>query len=632
MNTTKMSTLLVLVLGLMVCQPKVSEAEPMGTAFTYQGRLIDANEAADGLYDFQFKLFDANSGGNKYGTDVNKPEVDVIDGYFTVELDFGSVFDGNDRWLLIGVRPGDSNDPNEYTILEPCQKITPAPYALYAKSGTSGPVGPVGPEGPKGDEPAHQWSSTSLRFQNPNGTWGSYVNLQGPQGLIGAQGAMGPRPDHQWSGTSLRFQVASGSWGSYVNLLGPQGPAGDSHWLLNGDATYYNTGNVGIGTNSPERILHIVGVNPRILIEASSISPEINFKNTGDSASEMWSLYKDGGTDDLRFYQNGNRVTIQNSTGNVGIGTTSPWSKLSVGGPGYAYTGIYGEGGDYGIYGFSASGVGVYGINNSTYNEGMLGSSDYGVKGSYGSSGNFGYIGGSDYGVMGKHNNTGNYGYLGGSAYAVCGIASSGFGVRGESSANGVGVSGINNTSGNYGLLGGPTRGVYGSSASGYGVAGYSHNLSSSSAGVYGHSDYGYGVYGSSGNVYGAKAGYFEGNVYVTREMSAENVVDRTPYPKDLATAYNAVISMERLPDGQYQENNKENQLDHSKLSSFIRSKDGNRDLSATVSCLNEVVTDLVSKVEAQQKLIETQNAQIQQMTEMLQTNSNLKSLSRQEQ
>ena len=355
-------------------------AGPIGTAFTYQGRLIDANEAADGLYDFQFKLFDANSGGNKYGTDVNKPEVDVIDGYFTVELDFGSVFDGNDRWLLIGVRPGDSNDPNEYTILEPRQKITPAPYALYAKSGTSGPVGPVGPEGPKGDEPAHQWSSTSLRFQNPNGTWGSYVNLQGPQGLIGAQGAMGPRPDHQWSGTSLRFQVASGSWGSYVNLLGPQGPAGDSHWLLNGDATYYNTGNVGIGTNSPERILHIVGVNPRILIEASSISPEINFKNTGDSTSETWSLYKDGGTDDLRFYQNGNRVTIQNSTGNVGIDTIYPWSKLSVGGPGYGYTGIYGEGDDYGIYGFSDSGVGVSGINNSTYNEGMLGGDDYGVK------------------------------------------------------------------------------------------------------------------------------------------------------------------------------------------------------------------------------------------------------------
>ena len=48
----------------------------------------------------------------KLGADVNKPEVDVIDGYFTVELDFGSVFDGNNRWLEIGVRPGDQNDPS----------------------------------------------------------------------------------------------------------------------------------------------------------------------------------------------------------------------------------------------------------------------------------------------------------------------------------------------------------------------------------------------------------------------------------------------------------------------------------------------------------------------------------------
>jgi len=53
---------------------------------------------------------------------------------------------------------------------------------------------------------------------------------------------------------------------------------------------------------------------------------------------------------------------------------------------------------------------------------------------------------------------------------------------------------------------------------------------------------------------------------------------------------------MERLPDGQYDENNKEAQLDHSTLSDFIRSEDGNRDLSATVSCHNEVLKDLVRK------------------------------------
>lgn len=126
-----MSAILVLALGLMVWPAKVSEAAPMGTAFTYQGRLIDANNPADGEYDFQFKLYDANSGGSQVGDDVNRPDVNVVDGYFTVELNFGSgVFNGDARWLEIGVRPGDST--GGFTTLSPRQEVTPTPYAIYA--------------------------------------------------------------------------------------------------------------------------------------------------------------------------------------------------------------------------------------------------------------------------------------------------------------------------------------------------------------------------------------------------------------------------------------------------------------------------------------------------------------------
>ena len=46
-------------------------------------------------------------------------------------------------------------------------------------------------------------------------------------------------------------------------------------------------------------------------------------------------------------------------------------------------------------------------------------------------------------------------------------------------------------------------------------------------------------------------------------------------------------------------ENDKENQLDHSKLHEFIRSQDGmHRDLSATVSAQNEVIKDLLRRIE----------------------------------
>ena len=137
MRNTRLLAILVLALGLMVWAAAPGQAGAVGDAFTYQGRLIDANSAADGLYDLQFKLYDDADVvlGNQVGNDVNKPDVDVIDGYFTVALDFGSgVFDGDARWLEIGVRPGGMSDPNAYTTLSPRQEVTPTPYALYAKT------------------------------------------------------------------------------------------------------------------------------------------------------------------------------------------------------------------------------------------------------------------------------------------------------------------------------------------------------------------------------------------------------------------------------------------------------------------------------------------------------------------
>ena len=147
MNNTKISKILIMLFATLFCGSPVGLAEPLGTAFTYQGRLVDANSVADGLYDFQFKLYDdANViDGNQLGSDVNVPDLDVIDGYFTVELDFASgVFDGNAVWLEIAVRPGELHDANAYAILEPRLEVTPVPYALYATSGTPGPEGPPG--------------------------------------------------------------------------------------------------------------------------------------------------------------------------------------------------------------------------------------------------------------------------------------------------------------------------------------------------------------------------------------------------------------------------------------------------------------------------------------------------------
>jgi hypothetical protein len=76
----------------------LASAAPMGTAFTYQGKLTEGGLPCDGSYDLQFVACDAEVGGNPLGPVLTNTAVPVRDGLFTVLLDFGSgVFDGESR-------------------------------------------------------------------------------------------------------------------------------------------------------------------------------------------------------------------------------------------------------------------------------------------------------------------------------------------------------------------------------------------------------------------------------------------------------------------------------------------------------------------------------------------------------
>jgi hypothetical protein len=105
-------------------------AQPLGTAFTYQGRLVDGGQAANGLYDLQLILFDAAVGGSQVGAVVLKDDVTVTNGLFTVTVDFGAQFTGQKLFLDVGVRPGASS--GAYTVLSPRQELTAAPNALFS--------------------------------------------------------------------------------------------------------------------------------------------------------------------------------------------------------------------------------------------------------------------------------------------------------------------------------------------------------------------------------------------------------------------------------------------------------------------------------------------------------------------
>src|SRR5438045_2392141 len=97
-----------------------------GTAFTYQGRLNSSGAPANGSYDFQFILFNAEQFGFPVGPALTNANVAVSNGLFTTALDFGAgVFAGSNYWLEIGVRP---NGKDEFATLLPRQPITPTPY------------------------------------------------------------------------------------------------------------------------------------------------------------------------------------------------------------------------------------------------------------------------------------------------------------------------------------------------------------------------------------------------------------------------------------------------------------------------------------------------------------------------
>jgi len=103
------------------------------TSFTYQGHLTDSITPANGTYEIQFTLWDAVAGGTQQPQPapvvVTRSNVQVSARDFTVpNLDFGAnAFPGAGRYLEISVRRN-SKDP--FVTLSPRQQITATPYAI----------------------------------------------------------------------------------------------------------------------------------------------------------------------------------------------------------------------------------------------------------------------------------------------------------------------------------------------------------------------------------------------------------------------------------------------------------------------------------------------------------------------
>ncbi len=112
----------------------VASTFAQGTAFTYQGRLNVSGSAANGLYDFRFRLAGDPLANNYVGNPYLTNGVGVSNGLFTTTMDFGNVFTGSNYWLEVDVR---ASGGGSYTVLSPLQAVNPTPYSLYAASAGS---------------------------------------------------------------------------------------------------------------------------------------------------------------------------------------------------------------------------------------------------------------------------------------------------------------------------------------------------------------------------------------------------------------------------------------------------------------------------------------------------------------
>lgn len=111
------------------------------TSFTYQGRLTEQGAPASGTYDLKFRLLDEAE--VQHGPDVEKADVVVTNGIFTVQLNFGAVFDGSQRYLEMSVRPGSGTGTDPYTTLTPRQELLSTPYAVTSANFTGNLSGDV---------------------------------------------------------------------------------------------------------------------------------------------------------------------------------------------------------------------------------------------------------------------------------------------------------------------------------------------------------------------------------------------------------------------------------------------------------------------------------------------------------
>ena len=194
-----------LFLGLVITLTNYASAQT--TAFTYQGKLTDNGNPANGNYDLKFRVYDAETPpGNLMSSELIYQMVAVVNGLFTVKLDFGNTpFTGGRRWLEIDAK---ASSVASYVTLTPRTELTPTPYAIYAgmAGNVTGPVNDAQLPANIARLNANQTFSGAVNFSSVSNSFSGSFSGSGA-GLTNVPGAV---PWQMVQGSSVQAQPNTG--------------------------------------------------------------------------------------------------------------------------------------------------------------------------------------------------------------------------------------------------------------------------------------------------------------------------------------------------------------------------------------------------------------------------------------
>ncbi len=323
------------------------------TSFTYQGRLTDAGNPANGSYDLQVKLFDALTGGTQIGATNSLSGVAVSGGVFTVTLDFGAAaFPGANRWAEISAKAAGSAS---FTTLTPRQPVTSTPYAIKSLSAATADNLSASCTGCVTGAQIGSLPATSGNYIQNTTTQQANSNFFISQvGTAGQDLNAGREITVDFGGTfngnfssfgGLRFGNTGFQTGEGI---ASKRTAGGNQFGLDFYTNYLsrltitNSGNVGIGTTSPTGPLHVVTTQNSPLfapiIAGGVDNVLLSLSNIG-TGGKKWSLDSTGGGSgfgqgNLAIWNGADfpatPTMLLQSNGNVGIGTNTPGSLLTL--------------------------------------------------------------------------------------------------------------------------------------------------------------------------------------------------------------------------------------------------------------------------------------------------------------